>query len=202
MFTANIEHHAFPLFWLTSTFLLRPDYSQSACCHICHVSLSLTVCVHCCCHGDQVDSQRSELERLDQQVGRKRTELQLLQESQERRQAELNSLLRQTESELSAKQREIKVCFVQVYCIELSRVVDRTFYNNNSNRLFMVPRVIRSRNAYKDIRIWSCMHAHIHTHTLMHVHMHAHTCTHTHTHTTFRVTFNCLCATDLILICN
>ena len=119
--------------------------------HMSRVSLSLTVCVHCCCHGDQVDSQRSELERLDQQVGRKRTELQLLQESQERRQAELNSLLRQTEAELSAKQREIKVCFVYVYCIELSGMVDRTFHNNNSNRLFMVPHVIRAQNAYKNI---------------------------------------------------
>ena len=62
-----------------------------------------------------MESQRSELERLDQQVGRKRTELQLLQESQERRQGELNSLLRQAEAELSAKQREIKVWFALVY---------------------------------------------------------------------------------------
>nr|KAG5703045.1 hypothetical protein BaRGS_016206 [Batillaria attramentaria] len=57
----------------------------------------------------KVDSQRAELERLDQQVGRKRTEVQLLQENQDRRQAELNSLLRQAEAELTAKQREIKV---------------------------------------------------------------------------------------------
>jgi hypothetical protein len=56
-----------------------------------------------------VESQRLELERLDQQVGRKKTELQLLQESMERRQVELNSLLRQAEQELSSKQREIKV---------------------------------------------------------------------------------------------
>ena len=128
MFTANVDYHAFLSFCLTSTFLLRPDYYLLTVRMLLHMShVPVTYCVHCCCHGDQVDSQRSELERLDQQVGRKRTELQLLQESQERRQAELNSLLRQTEAELSAKQREIKVCFVQIYCIELSRVVDRHF---------------------------------------------------------------------------
>ncbi|XP_070176721.1 centriolin-like isoform X2 [Littorina saxatilis] len=57
---------------------------------------------------DQVESQRSELERLDQQVGRKKTELQLLQESQERRQGELNALLKQAETELTSKTREIR----------------------------------------------------------------------------------------------
>ena len=79
-------------------------------------------------------------------------------------------------------------------------------YNNNNNRLFVAPHLLRAQSTYKDItykdtlisshtRTHPCTHtrAHrctctytqtcTHIHTNMHTHKHAHTYTHTHTHT-------------------
>ena len=56
-----------------------------------------------------------------------------------------------------------------------------TFDNNNNNRLFMAPHLVRAQSAYKDIRICSFHHTHIHA--CMHIHKYTHTYTHTHTHT-------------------
>ena len=47
--------------------------------------------------------------------------------------------------------------------------------NNNNNRVFMAPHLIRAQSAYKDIRIHSFHHSHTHTHTQ--------TCAPTHPHT-------------------
>ena len=59
--------------------------------------------------------------------------------------------------------------------MQLYVMVGASSHNNNNNRLFIVPHLIRAQSAYSVIRICSFYHTHTHTH--------AHTCTHTHTHT-------------------
>ena len=58
---------------------------------------------------NQVEQNRQELERLDQQLGRKRTELQLLQDTQDRKQHEYDNVLQDAEADIASKHREIKV---------------------------------------------------------------------------------------------
>ncbi|XP_067662812.1 centriolin-like [Haliotis asinina] len=58
--------------------------------------------------ASKLDSQRSELEKLDQTMGKKKTELQLMTETMERRQTELNSVLREAETEITSKHRELR----------------------------------------------------------------------------------------------
>lgn len=57
----------------------------------------------------QIESQKRELEKVDQMMGKKRTELHLLQDSAERKQSEIAAVLREADAEATAKQRELRV---------------------------------------------------------------------------------------------
>ena len=48
--------------------------------------------------------------------------------------------------------------------------------NNNINRLFMVPHLVRVQSAYKDVKVHSFHHTHTYTHSLSL--LHTHTLTH------------------------
>ena len=50
------------------------------------------------------------------------------------------------------------------------------YNNNNNNRLFMAPHLLRAQSAYKDIRIHSLHYTHTHIHTHTHVTHTTNTC--------------------------
>ena len=56
-----------------------------------------------------MDSERRELEKLDELMGKKKTELELTMDSAERRQSELGAVLREAEVEITNKHRELRV---------------------------------------------------------------------------------------------
>ena len=60
----------------------------------------------------------------------------------------------------------------------------KCFGQNNNNRLFMAPYLVRTRSAYKDKKIRSFHHTHTHTHACTHAFTHArtHPSIHTYTH--------------------
>ena len=48
-------------------------------------------------------------------------------------------------------------------------------YNNNNNRLFIAPHLVRAQRAYKDTKIHSLHRTHARTHARTHTHTHTHT---------------------------
>ena len=90
--------------------------------------------------------------------------------------------------------------------MQLYVMVGASSHNNNNNRLFIVPHLIRAQSAYSVIRICSFYHTHTHVHACKHAH--THTLTHSlslslslslsHTHTHIHTTNTCITGDGLV----
>ena len=106
---------------------------------------------------DQIEQNRQELERLDQQMGRRKTELQLLQDTHDRKQQELQTVLQDAETDIAARQRDIQVRIATTCLVQEGNKTKKTELKLLKNQIIWAEIIKVTKNANFFCLLLGCM---------------------------------------------